>query len=195
MSKPTPESLLGLEAYARERARLRAEIIPHRKLRSLQLGAHLSLQFEDERTIRYQIQEMLRIEKIFEPQAIQDEIDAYAPLIPDGTNWKATLLLEYPEVEQRKRELARLVGIEHQLYVDVQGCPRTPAVADEDLERETDAKTSAMHFLRFEFSPAAIEAMRGGAAVQVGCDHPHYTASQALSGPLREALLRDFAVH
>ncbi len=195
MSKPTPESLLGLEAYARERARLRAEIIPHRKLRSLQLGAHLSLQFEDERTIRYQIQEMLRIEKIFEPQAIQEEIDAYAALIPDGTNWKATLLLEFPDVEQRKRELARLVGIEDQLYVDVQGCPRTPAVADEDLDRETAGKTSAVHFLRFEFSAAAIEAMRGGAAVQVGCDHPHYTASQALSGPLREALLRDFAVH
>ncbi len=195
MSKPTPESLLGLEAYARERARLRAEIIPHRKLRTLQLGGHLSLQFEDERTIRYQIQEMLRIEKIFEPQGIQDEIDAYAPLIPDGSNWKATMLLEYPEVEQRRRELARLVGIEDHLYVDVQGCPRTPAVADEDLERESAGKTSAVHFLRFEFSAAAIEAMRGGAAVQVGCDHPHYTASQALSGPLREALLRDFAVH
>ena len=195
MMKPTPESLLGLEAYARERARLRAEIIPHRRLRSLLLGEHLSLQFEDERTIRYQIQEMLRIEKIFEPQGIQDEIDAYAPLIPDGSNWKATMLLEYPEVEQRRRELARLVGIEDHLYVDVQGCPRTPAVADEDLERESAGKTSAVHFLRFEFSAAAIEAMRGGAAVQVGCDHPHYTASQALSGPLREALLRDFAVH
>ena len=195
MSKPTPESLLGLEAYARERARLRAEIIPHRKLRSLQLGAHLSLQFEDERTIRYQIQEMLRIEKIFEPQAIQEEIDAYAALIPDGTNWKATLLLEFPEVEQRKRELARLVGIEDQLYVDVQGCPRTPAVADEDLDRETAGKTSAVHFLRFEFSPTTIEAMRGGAAVHVGCDHRHYTARQALSGPLREALMRDFALH
>ncbi len=195
MSKPTPESLLGLEAYARERARLRAEIIPHRKLRSLQLGAHLSLQFEDERTIRYQIQEMLRIEKIFEPQAIQEEIDAYAALIPDGTNWKATLLLEFPDVEQRKRELARLVGIEDQLYVDVQGCPRTPAVADEDLDRETAGKTSAVHFLRFEFSPTTIEAMRGGAAVHVGCDHRHYTARQALSGPLREALMRDFALH
>ncbi len=195
MSKPTPESLLGLEAYARERARLRAEIIPHRKLRSLHLGAHLSLQFEDERTIRYQIQEMLRIEKIFEPQAIQEEIDAYAALIPDGTNWKATLLLEFPEVEQRKRELARLVGIEDQLYVDVQGCPRTPAVADEDLDRETAGKTSAVHFLRFEFSPTTIEAMRGGAAVHVGCDHRHYTARQALSGPLREALMRDFALH
>ena len=195
MTKPTPESLLSLEAYARERARLRAEIIPHRRLRSLLLGEHLSLQFEDERTIRYQIQEMLRIEKIFEPQGIQDEIDAYAPLIPDGANWKATMLLEYPDPEQRRRELARLVGIERAMYVDVQGCPRTAAVADEDLDRETADKTSSVHFLRFEFSPETIQAMRAGAAVHVGCEHPHYTSRQALSGPTREALLRDFALH
>ncbi len=195
MTRPTPESLLSLEAYARERARLRAEIIPHRRLRSLLLGEHLCLQFEDERTIRYQIQEMLRIEKIFEPRGIQDEIDAYAPLIPDGANWKATMLLEYPDPEQRRRELARLVGIERSMYVDVQGCPRTAAVADEDLDRETADKTSSVHFLRFEFSPEAIGAMRAGAAVHVGCEHPHYTARQALTGPTREALLRDFALH
>lgn len=193
--KPTPESLLSLEAYARQRAQMRTQIIAHRKIRSLHLGAHLTLQFEDERTIRYQIQEMLRIEKIFEPQAIQDEIDAYAPLIPDGANWKATLLLEYPEVEQRKRELARLVGIEDTMYVDVEGCPRTLAVADEDLDRETEEKTSSVHFLRFEFSPQAIEAMRTGAAIHVGCGHSHYTAREAVTGALREALLHDFALH
>lgn len=191
--KPTPETLLSLEEYARRRPALRAEIIRHRNLRSLHLGEHLTLQFEDERTIRYQIQEMLRIEKIFEPQAIQDEIDAYAPLIPDGGNWKATLLLEYPDVEQRRHELARLVGVEDHVYVDVLGCERTVAVADEDLERETADKTSSVHFLRFEFGPATIEALRSGAAAHVGCDHPNYTAREALPAATLDALLRDLA--
>lgn len=191
--KPTPETLLSLEAYARQRAQMRASIIPHRRTRSLRLGEHMNLQFEDEATIRYQIQEMLRIEKIFEADAIQDEIDAYAPLIPDGSNWKATMLLEYPEVEQRRRELARLVGVEDHMYVDVDGCPRTPGVADEDLDRETADKTSSVHFLRFEFDAPTIAAMRAGAAVHVGCGHPHYTAREAVPAATRDALLRDLA--
>ncbi len=191
MNKPTPDTLLGLEAYARQRAALRAAIIPHRRLRSVHLGEHITLQFEDEATIRYQIQEMLRIEKIFEPQGIQDEIDAYAPLIPDGANWKATMLLEYPDVEQRRRELARLVGIEDHVYVDVDACPRTLAKADEDLERETPDKTSAVHFLRFDFAPATIRAMRAGAAIHIGCEHPHYTSREAVGAATRDALLRD----
>jgi hypothetical protein len=191
--KPTPETLLSLESYARQRAQIRASIIPHRRTRSLQLGEHMTLQFEDDATIRYQIQEMLRIEKIFEADAIQDEIEAYAPLIPDGSNWKATMLLEYPEVEQRRRELARLVGIEDHMYVDVDGCPRTPALADEDLDRETADKTSSVHFLRFEFAAPTIAAMRAGAAVHVGCDHPHYTARAAVTAATRDALLRGFA--
>lgn len=189
----TRDCLLSLEAYARERKTLRAAIIPHRKLRTLHLGENLSLQFEDERTILYQIQEMLRIEKIFEPQGIQDEIDAYAPLIPDGGNWKATMLLEYPDVEQRRRALASLVGIEERMYVDVEGCERTRAVADEDLDRTTEEKTSSVHFLRFEFAPATIRAMHGGAAIHVGCDHPHYTARQAVIAATRDALLHDLA--
>ncbi len=191
--KPTPESLLSLEAYARQRAALRAGIIAHRKLRSVHLGEHLTLQFEDERTIRYQIQEMLRIEKIFEPAAIQDEIDAYAALIPDGANWKATLLLEYPDVDQRRRELARLLGIEDRVYVEVAGCARTPAIADEDLQRETADKTSSVHFLRFEFAPETVRALQAGAAVAIGCDHPHYTVREAVGDATRDALLRDLA--
>ena len=191
--KPTPETLLGLEAYSRQRAQLRAAVIPHRKLRSLQLGDHMTLQFEDETTIRYQIQEMLRIERIFEADAIQQEIDAYAPLIPDGGNWKATMLLEYPDVEQRRRELARLVGIERQIYVEVAGCEPVFAVADEDLERSTPDKTASVHFLRFEFAPQVLRAMRQGAGIAVGCAHPHYTARQPLGAAIRDALLRDFS--
>lgn len=142
------ESLLSLESYAKLRPQLRAEIIPHRRLRSVHLGEHLTIQFEDEKTLRYQIQEMLRVEKTFEEAGIQDELDVYNPLLPTGSNWKATLLIEYPDVEQRKRELARLIGVEDRIYVQVQGFAPVYAIADEDLERETAEKTSAVHFVR-----------------------------------------------
>lgn len=168
------DSLLTLEAYSKIRQSSKAELIAHRRLRSVRLGEHLTLQFEDERTIRRQIQEMLHIEKIFDEDGIQSEIEAYAPLVPDGSNWKATMLLEYPDVHERRRELARLIGIEDRMFVEVEGHPRLYAIADEDLDRETADKTSAVHFVRFEFPPAAREAVRAGAQVKLGCDHTHY---------------------
>src|SRR6476661_9004933 len=169
----TRDSLLTLEAYAKQRRAIRAEAIVHRRLRTVALGEHISVQFEDEATIRRQIQEMLHIEKIFDEAGIQGEIDAYAALVPDGSNWKATMLIEYPDVHERRRELGRLIGIEDRMFVEVEGQPRVYAVADEDLDRETDEKTSSVHFLRFEFPPAAREAVRAGAGVKLGCDHTH----------------------
>jgi Protein of unknown function (DUF3501) len=170
----TRDKLLTLEAYARQRKTLRAEAIAHRRVRSVALGEHMTLQFEDEQTIRRQIQEMLHIEKIFEDDGVQAEIDAYAPLVPDGHNWKATVLLEYPDVHERRRELARLIGVEDRLFVEVEGHARVYAIADEDLDRENDEKTSAVHFVRFELSAAARQAVRAGAQVRLGCDHTHY---------------------
>ena len=172
----TPDSLMGLEAYSKFRKAHKAEVIAHRKLRSVLLAEHINLQFESETTIRYQIQEMLRIEKIFEEEGIQQEIEAYAPLMPDGSNWKATLLIEYPDVNERKRELARLIGVEDRMFVEVEGQPRVYAIADEDLERENDEKTSAVHFVRFELTPAMCAAVKAGAGVKLGCDHTNYPA-------------------
>ena len=172
----TRDSLMSLEAYSKYRKANQAQVIAHRRLRSVQLGEHLNLQFEDEQTVRYQIQEMLRIEKLFEDEAIQSEIDAYQPLVPDGSNWKATLLIEYPDPHERKRELARLIGVEDRLFVEVEGHARIYAIADEDLDRENDEKTSAVHFVRFEFPAVARQAVRAGAAVKLGCDHRHYPA-------------------
>lgn len=176
MATITPDSLLTLEAYAKVRKTERAKVLAHRRLRTVRLGEHVSVQFEDEQTIRRQIQEMLHIEKIFDEDGIRNEIDAYAPLVPDGTNWKATMLVEYPDVHERRRELARLIGVEDRMFVEVEGHARIYAVADEDLDRETDEKTSSVHFLRFEFPPAAREAVRAGAAVKLGCDHTYYPA-------------------
>ena len=170
------DSLLTLEAYSKIRKTSRAEAIAHRKLRSVALGEHVTLQFEDEKTIRRQIQEMLHIEKIFDEEGIQSEIDAYAPLVPDGSNWKATMLIEYPDPHERKRELARLIGIEDRMFVEVEGHARIYAIADEDLDRENEHKTSSVHFVRFEFTPAMREAIRAGAAVKLGCDHTNYPA-------------------
>ncbi|MCA0239616.1 MAG: DUF3501 family protein [Proteobacteria bacterium] len=170
------DSLLTLEAYAKVRKSSRAEAIAHRRLRSVHLGEHVTLQFEDEHTIRRQIQEMLHIEKIFDEAGIQSEIEAYGPLVPDGSNWKATMLIEYPDPHERKRELARLIGVEDRLFVEVEGQPRVYAIADEDLDRENDEKTSSVHFVRFEFNPAQRQAIRAGAAVKIGCDHTHYPA-------------------
>ena len=172
--KITADSLMTLEAYSKYRKENKGAIMAHRQLRSVRLGEHINVQFESETSIRYQIQEMLRLEKIFEEEAIEQEIEAYAPLMPEGSNWKATMLIEYPDVNERKRELARLIGVEDRLFVEVEGHARVYAIADEDLDRENAQKTSAVHFVRFEFSPLALEAVRAGAAVKLGCDHAHY---------------------
>ena len=177
----TRDSLMTLEAYAKARKQLKPEVIAHRRLRSVALGEHMTLQFEDEKTVRYQIQEMLRIEKIFEEDAILQEIDAYAPMVPDGSNWKATMLLEYPDPNERRRELARLIGVEDRMFVEVEGHARVYAIADEDLERENEEKTSAVHFLRFELPAAACQAVRAGAAVKLGCDHRNYPAHLSMA--------------
>jgi hypothetical protein len=176
----TKDSLLTLEAYAKIRKSARPEFIAHRKLRTVHLGEHISIQFEDEKTIRRQIQEMLHIEKIFDETGIQSEIDAYSALVPSGSNWKATMLIEYPDVHERKRELGRLIGVEDRLFVEVEGHPRVYAIADEDLDRENDVKTSAVHFVRFEFNKPMREAVRAGAQVKIGCDHTHYPAHMTI---------------
>jgi hypothetical protein len=170
------DNLLSLENYAKIRQSSKPEAIAHRKIRTVQLGEHMTLQFEDETTIRRQIQEMLHIEKIFDEEGIQSEIDAYAPLVPDGTNWKATLLIEYSDPHERKRELARLIGVEDRMFVEVEGHTRVYAIADEDLDRENEEKTSSVHFVRFEFDDATRHAIRAGAAVKLGCDHLNYPA-------------------
>src|SRR6202521_2298158 len=167
----TRDSLMTLEAYAKVRKDFRAKVMAHKKIRAVHLGEHLTLLFEDELTIRYQIQEILRVEKTFEEEAIQDELDAYNPLVPDGLNWKATLLVEYEDVEERKQALSRLKGVEDRLWVQVGTSPRVYAIADEDLERENEQKTSAVHFVRFELTSPMIAALRGGAGLSVGIDH------------------------
>jgi len=170
------ESLLTLEAYAKQRPTIRADIIKHKKTRSVQLGNHVTLLFEDEKTIRYQVQEMLRIEKIFEEEGIQSELDAYNPLVPDGSNFKATMLIEYGNEVERRAALAKLIGIEDRLFVEVEGQPRVYAIADEDLDRENDEKTSAVHFVRFELTAKMKDVLKGGAQMMLGCDHPNYPA-------------------
>ena len=187
----TRDSLLTLEAYSKIRKSSKPEVIAYRRLRTVPLGEHITVQFEDEQTIRRQIQEMLHIEKIFDEEGIQAEIDVYAPLVPDGSNWKATLLLEYPDVHERKRELARLIGVEDRMFVEVEGHARVYGIADEDLERENAEKTSSVHFLRFEFTSAAREAVRAGAAVKLGCDHTHYPAHVAIAAETLASLAGD----
>ena len=187
----TPESLMSLEAYTKWRKLHKPDIITHRKLRSVQLGEHVNLQFESETTIRYQIQEMLRIEKIFEEEGILDEIEAYAPLMPDGSNWKATMRLEYTDINERKRELARLIGIEDRMFVEVEGHARVYAIADEDLDRENDEKTSAVHFVRFELTPVMCASLKAGAAVKVGCDHTNYPAHKVVEPDTLASLASD----
>ena len=189
--KITRESLMTLESYSKWRKAHKPEIIAHRKLRSVRLGEHINLQFESEMTMRYQIQEMLRVEKIFEEEGIEQEIEAYAPLVPDGSNWKATMMIEYTDVNERKRELARLIGVEDRLFVEVEGYPRVYAIADEDLDRENDEKTSAVHFVRFELAPAMCAAVKAGAAVKLGCDHTHYPAHTAIAAETLASLAGD----
>ena len=193
MAQISRDSLLTLEAYAKQRSDFRARVIAHKKNRTVRLGEHVTLIFEDELTIRYQIQEMLRIEKTFEEAGIRDELDAYNPLIPDGTNLKATMMIEYDDPVVRKGELAKLKGVEDRVYVQVDGQPRVYAIADEDLERENEEKTSAVHFLRFEFEPASISALRQGAAIAMGIDHPNYAVRLEEAAPqVQSALVRDF---
>jgi Protein of unknown function (DUF3501) len=174
MSKLTRENLMTLEAYHKARPQIRAQAIEMRKLRTVALGEHLTLIFENEFLMKYQIQEMLRVEKVFTEEGMQDELDAYNPLIPDGSNFKATMMLEYPNEADRKNALAKLVNIEHKMFVQVEGQPRVYAIADEDLERSTEYKTSAVHFLRFELSTDMKKALQAGAQMMVGCEHPEY---------------------
>ena len=182
---------MSLEVYSQYRKAHKAEVMAHRQLRTVQLGSHMSLQFESETTIRYQIQEMLRIEKIFEQEDIQQEIDAYASLVPDGSNWKATLFLEYPDANERKQALAQLRGVEDRMYVEVAGQPRVYAIADEDLERQNEEKTSAVHFVRFEFDAVTTAAIKAGRPVTLGCDHPHYVMDTPIPKPCMMSLLDD----
>jgi hypothetical protein len=188
------ENLLPLEVYARERNAFRARVIEHKKNRSVRLGENLTLLFEDELTIRYQVQEMLRSEKIFEDDGIQGELDAYNPLVPDGSNWKATMLIEYPDAEERRVMLARLKGVERRVWVRVEGCAPVYAIADEDLERENDEKTSAVHFLRFELDAGMRSRLGQGARLAIGVDHPAYGATlDPVPAEVRAALARDMA--
>ena len=189
--KITADSLMTLEAYSKWRKAHKPDVIAHRKLRTVLLGEHLNVQFESETTIRYQIQEMLRIEKIFEEEAIQDEIDAYGPLVPDGSNWKATMLLEYTDINERKRELAKLINVEDRMFIEVEGHDRVYAIADEDLDRETEDKTSSVHFLRWELTPAMRAAVLAGAGVKIGCDHTHYPVHQTLAPETLASLAGD----
>ncbi len=194
MARITRESLLTLEAYAKARREYRAKVIAHKKARTVHLGERVTLTFEDELTMRYQIQEMLYWEKTFEDEGIQGELDAYNPLVPDGTNFKATMLIEYEDVDERRRALGRLKGIEDRVWVQVEGLARVDSIADEDLERETEEKTSAVHFLRFELAPEMIAALKEGRALGIGIDHPSYQAMIPAVGPeTRAALLQDLA--
>ncbi len=194
MPQITRDSLMTLEAYARARPQFRARVIAHKKNRTLQLGGHVTLVFEDELTIRYQVQEMLRAERVFEDAGVQGELDAYNPLIPDGANWKATLMIEYPDVDERHRMLARLIGIEDRVWVQVEGQDRVYAIADEDLERDNAEKTSAVHFLRFELDPDMVQALKRGAALAVGVDHPAYNAAVSTVDPaVRASLVNDLS--
>ena len=184
-------SLMTLEAYSKYRKDNKPAIMAHRKLRSVRLGEFINLQFESETTIRYQIQEMLRIEKAFEEDGILQEIEAYAPLMPDGSNWKATMMLEYPDVNERKRELARLIGVEDRMFVEVEGNARVYAIADEDMDRENDEKTSAVHFVRFELDAAMRAAVKAGASVKLGCDHTNYPAHTTIAAESLASLASD----
>ena len=192
MHKLSRQDLMPLEQYALERPRLRAEVIAHKQLRNVQVGPNMTWCFEDRTTVRYQVLEMLRAERIFEPAGIQDELDAYNPLIPSGSNWKATLLLEFPDPDARRDALSRLIGVEDRCWVRVSEMERVIAIADEDLERENAQKTSAVHFLRFELSSSMIEAAKSGASLSIGVDHENYRHSIApLTAAVRDALTLD----
>jgi hypothetical protein len=186
-------SLMTLEAYARERPQFRAKVMAHKKNRRVQLGEDLTLIFEDELTNRYQVQEMLHAERIFEEQGIQEELDAYNSLVPDGRNLKATMMIEYPDPDERGKRLADLIGIEDKVWLQVAGHERVRAIADEDLDRENDEKTSAVHFLRFELDEAMAQALKKGAGLTIGVDHPRYSATLEAPPAVRDSLVKDLA--
>lgn len=194
MANPNPiarESLMTLEAYAKARPEFRAKAIAHKRLRTVHIGEHVTLLFEDELTVRYQIQEMLRIEKTFEESGIQDELDAYTPLVPDGRNFKATMLIEYGDENERRVALTRLKGIEDKTWVQVEGSPKVYAIADEDLERENETKTSSVHFLRFELTEEMAAALKYGVSLSMGIDHPNYRTEAIVNNDTRMALVAD----
>jgi hypothetical protein len=192
MQKLVRRDLMSLEQYASERTRLRNEVMAHKKLRNVQVGPNMTWCFEDRTTIRYQILEMLRAERIFESEGIQGELDAYNPLIPDGSNWKVTLLIEFPDQDERRTALEKLIGVEDRCWIRISEMERVFAIADEDMERENDDKTSAVHFLRFELSSSMIEAMKGDAPLCIGVDHKHYKHSLSPLPPkVRNALRGD----
>ena len=194
MGRITADSLMSLEQYAKTRKQFRERVLAHKKHRTVHLGEHVTLVFEDELTMRYQIQEMLRVERIFEEAGIRDELDAYNPLVPDGSNWKATMLLEYPDIDQRREALSRLIGVEDRVWVMVAGHPRIYAIADEDLDRENEDKTSAVHFLRFDLPQVVKRALKEGAALTLGVDHPNYSAAvDPASAATTASLLNDLA--
>jgi Protein of unknown function (DUF3501) len=190
----TRNDLMSLEQYSTARKEFRARLLEHKRNRNLALGPNATWMFEDRLTMQYQVQEMLRVERIFEAAAIQEELDAYNPLIPDGRNWKATFLLEFPDVDERRRRLAQLKGVEDRCWVQVAGCERVWAIADEDLERENDDKTSSVHFLRFELSPQMCAQMKAGAALAAGIDHDNYRHEVArVPQNIRDSLAKDLA--
>ena len=191
MAALTHSDLMTLEAYSKYLKENKPKLIAHRRARTVHLGEHITLQFEDRETIQYQIQEMLRVEKIFEEEGIQSELDAYNPLIPDGSNWKATMLIEYADINGRRRELPRLIDVEDRMFVEVEGQPRVYAIADEDLDRETDEKTSAVHFLRFEFTAPMRAALLAGAGVKLGCDHTNYPQHIEIAPEQLASLVKD----
>jgi hypothetical protein len=194
MNKLQVSDLFSLERYAKERPAFRTKVLDHKRDRQLAIGPNVTWLFEDRLTIQYQVQEMLRVERIFEPEGIADELESYNPLIPDGGNWKVTLLIEFPDESERRRELGLMRGLEDRCWVQVKGHERVMAIADEDLERENDEKTSAVHFLRFELTPPMIASLGGGAALSAGIDHERYShAIQPVTDATRRSLLADFS--
>jgi len=191
MSQLTPEDLYSLEEYARIRGDFRTKVMAHKRNRKVHIGRNATLYFEDRLTVQYQIQEMLRVERIFEPEGIADELAAYNPLIPDGTNWKATFMVEYPDVDERREALAKLIGVEDEVWVQVEGNDRVYAIADEDLERDNETKTSSVHFLRFELSPDMVAAVKAGAGISVGIDHSSYRLATTVDPATRDSLAAD----
>jgi len=195
MPRIARDSLMSLEAYSKVRKDFRANIIAHKKNRTVHLGDHVTLQFEDEMTMRYQVQEMLRAQRVYEEDGIQDELDAYNPLIPDGSNWKATMLIEYAEPDERQSALAGMIGIEDRMWVRIGNNPRVFAIADEDMERENDTKTSSVHFLRFELDRTMKQALCDGAPLSIGVDHPAYEATlDPVTPAVRDSLLKDLVM-
>ncbi|GMQ90694.1 MAG: DUF3501 family protein [Gammaproteobacteria bacterium] len=194
MEKLKHEDLLSLEKYAEVRQQFRSKVMDHKRSRQMQVGPHARLYFEDRLTMQYQVQEMLRIERIFEPEGIAEELQAYNPLIPDGANWKATFMMEYDDPAERARALASLIGIENRVWVKANGFDHVWAIADEDLERATEDKTSSVHFLRFELSAEMIEAVKRGARIGVGIEHEQYSYRvDPLPAEVRDSLARDLA--